>query len=996
MEAPWTKPPKEILDYYAVDPTRGLSKDQVDKHAQLYGRNVLPEDPATPLWELILEQFKDQLVLILLASAVVSFALALLESSEESTWFGAFVEPLVILLILVANAAVGVIQESSAEKAIDALKEYSPDEAKVFRSSQLARIHASELVPGDIISVAVGDKIPADCRLLSVSSSSFRIDQAILTGESTSVHKGVEVVPDLKAVKQDMTNILFSGTTVVNGNAKAIVVFTGQQTAIGDIHKSITSQISEKTPLKRKLDDFGDMLAKVITVICILVWLVNIRHFWDPSHHGAFKGAIYYFKIAVALAVAAIPEGLAAVITACLALGTKKMAQKNAIVRNLPSVETLGCTNVICSDKTGTLTTNQMSVSRFLVIDGNTGAPREYTVEGTTFSPLGSVYTADGKEASAELKSDPIQRLAEISSLCNDAKIVYHQEKDTYSNVGEPTEAALRVLAEKIGCCDAEVTKSLRDLPHSARANAVNEYFERTKPRLLTFEFSRDRKMMSVLVRLNGTGALFVKGAPESVLDQCTSVLVDGKTLPLTPTLKATLLERTVNYGSNGLRTLALAYRDVQDIDSTHYLTDSSKDYARFEQNLTFVSLVGMLDPPRPEVRDAIANCRAAGIRVICITGDNKRTAETICRRIGIFGENEDLTGKSYTGRELDALSHEEQIAAVQRASLFSRTEPGHKSQLVDLLQGLGLVVAMTGDGVNDAPALKKADIGVAMGSGTDVAKLAADMVLADSNFATIEKAVEEGRLIYNNTKQFIRYLISSNIGEVVSIFLTVLLGMPEALIPVQLLWVNLVTDSLPATALGFNPPDHSIMRVPPRDSREPLVGKWLFFRYMVIGIYVGCATVFGYAWWFMFYAGGPQISFYQLTHFHDCLAKFPEIGCSMFTNEMSHRATTMSLSILVTIEMFNAMNSLSENESLLRLPLWKNMYLVAAIALSMSLHVMILYIPFFTTLFAITPLNWIEWKAVLLISAPVLVIDEVLKFISSTIVDPPSKIKLD
>ncbi|KAH9484051.1 Calcium-transporting ATPase sarcoplasmic/endoplasmic reticulum type [Psilocybe cubensis] len=996
MEAPWTKSPKEILDHYGVDPIRGLTTAQAAKHAEMYGKNELPEDPPTPLWELILEQFKDQLVLILLASAVVSFVLALLEDSGDSAWWSAFVEPLVILLILVANAAVGVIQESSAEKAIDALKEYSPDEAKVIRSSQISRIHASELVPGDIISVSVGDKIPADCRLLSVSSSSFRIDQAILTGESTSVHKSIDVVPDEKAVKQDMTNILFSGTSVVNGSAKAIVVFTGEKTAIGDIHKSITSQISEKTPLKRKLDDFGDMLAKVISVICILVWLVNIRHFWDPSHHGALKGAIYYFKIAVALAVAAIPEGLAAVITACLALGTKKMAQKNAIVRNLPSVETLGCTNVICSDKTGTLTTNQMSVSNFLVVDGNTSAPREYTVEGTTFAPFGSVYNASGKDASAELKSDPIQRLAEISSLCNDSKIVYHPEKNTYSNVGEPTEAALRVLAEKIGCRDAEVSKSLKDLSLSDRANAVNEYFERTRPRLMTFEFSRDRKMMSVLVRLNGTGSLFVKGAPESVLERCTSVLVDGKTIPLTAGLKASLLDRTVAYGSNGLRTLALAYRDVVDIDSSHYLSESSKDYARFEQNLTFVSLVGMLDPPRPEVRDAVANCRAAGIRVICITGDNKGTAETICRQIGIFGEDEDLTGKSYTGRELDALSHAEKVKAVQRASLFSRTEPGHKSQLVDILQGLGLVVAMTGDGVNDAPALKKADIGVAMGSGTDVAKLAADMVLADSNFATIEKAVEEGRLIYNNTKQFIRYLISSNIGEVVSIFLTVLLGMPEALIPVQLLWVNLVTDSLPATALGFNPPDHSIMRLPPRDSREPLVGKWLFFRYMVVGIYVGCATVFGYAWWFLFYTGGPQISFYQLTHFHQCSTQFPQIGCDMFTNEMSHTATTMSLSILVTIEMFNAMNSLSENESLLRLPIWKNKYLVAAITLSMALHFMILYVPFFTALFAITPLNWDEWKAVLLISFPVLVIDELLKFISTTIVEPPTKIKLD
>uniref|UniRef100_A0A0W0FU78 Cation-transporting P-type ATPase C-terminal domain-containing protein n=1 Tax=Moniliophthora roreri TaxID=221103 RepID=A0A0W0FU78_MONRR len=566
----------------------------------------------------------------------------------------------------------------------------------------------------------------------------------------------------------------------------------------------------------------------------------------------------------------------------------------------------------------------------------------------------------------------------------------------TTRNVGEPTEAALKVLVEKIGCRDLELSKSLPSLSPAVRASAVNEYFERTITRLLTFDFSRDRKMMSVLVRLNGSGALFAKGAPESVLDRCTSVLVNGKQVPITSQIRNSLLQRTLSYGKDGLRTLALAYVDVKDLDVRHYQSENSQDYARFEKDLTFVSLVGMLDPPRPEVREAVANCKSAGIRVICITGDNKGTAETICRQIGIFGEKEDLTGKSYTGRELDELSHKEKVAAVQRASLFSRTEPGHKQQLVDLLQGLGLVVAMTGDGVNDAPALKKADIGVAMGSGTDVAKLAADMVLADSNFATIEKAVEEGRLIYNNTKQFIRYLISSNIGEVVSIFLTVLLGMPEALIPVQLLWVNLVTDSLPATALGFNPPDHSIMRMPPRNSREPLVGPWLFFRYMVIGTYVGCATVAGYAWWFVFYQGGPQISFHQLTHFHQCSALFPEIGCEMFTNVMAQRATTISLSILVTVEMCNAMNSLSENESLFKLPLWKNPFLVAAIALSMGLHFMILYVPFFSALFAITPLNWDEWKAVLYFSAPVLVIDEVLKLISATFVNPPSKIKVD
>ncbi|KIJ30306.1 hypothetical protein M422DRAFT_268171, partial [Sphaerobolus stellatus SS14] len=347
-------------------------------------------------------------------------------AESEGGWFTAFVEPLVILLILVANATVGVIQETKAEKAIDALREYSPDEAKVLRDGKLSRVHAADIVPGDIISIAVGDKIPADCRLLSVSSSSFRVDQAILTGESVSVHKSIKEVLDTKAVKQDMTNMLFSGTTVVNGTAMAIVVQTGSKTAIGDIHHSISSQISEKTPLKRKLDDFGDMLAKVITVICILVWLVNIRHFADPAHHGLLKGAIYYFKIAVALAVAAIPEGLAAVITACLALGTKKMAQKNAIVRNLPSVETLGCTNVICSDKTGTLTTNQMSVSKFSIVS-DTGALQEYIVDGTTYAPEGDIRSVSTGQVIKAAPAEPLIRLAEISAICNDAKVVYSE-----------------------------------------------------------------------------------------------------------------------------------------------------------------------------------------------------------------------------------------------------------------------------------------------------------------------------------------------------------------------------------------------------------------------------------------------------------------------------------------------------------------------------------------------------------------------------------------
>ncbi|ELU44621.1 sarcoplasmic/endoplasmic reticulum calcium ATPase 2 [Rhizoctonia solani AG-1 IA] len=939
MDDAWGKTSEQVLTHFSVNYHTGLTTGQVLENTKRYGKNELPEEPATPLWELILEQFKDQLVLILLGSAVISFVLALFEDHGDSGLFMAFVEPAVILLILVANAAVGVIQETKAERAIDALKEYSPDEAKVTRDGHVAKIHASDLVPGDIVSIAVGDRIPADCRIIEIHSSSFRIDQAILTGESQSVGKIVD------------------GTTVVNGNATAIVVRTGEQTAIGDIHRSISSQISEKTPLKRKLDDFGDMLAKVITVICILVWIVNVRHFWDPAHHGVLQGAVYYFKIAVALAVAAIPEGLAAVITACLALGTKKMAQKNAIVRNLPSVETLGATNVICSDKTGTLTTNQMSVSRVglihfsffnfsrsclqvLVIDSVSGDPVEYSVEGTTFAPTGSISSLKGNILSSrELQTESMIRLAEVSALCNDAKIVYNEEKDTYTNVGEPTEAALRVLVEKIGCPSAEVTKSFGSLTPRSRSTAVNDYYESQYKRLLTFEFSRDRKMMSVLVKHAsnpGSGAtLFVKGAPESVLERCNYICVGGQLRPLSQSLRSELLGKVSEVGSQGLRTLALAYSDKADGDASHYKLSTTAEYSQFEQGLVFVGLVGMLDPPRPEVRSAIANCRAAGIRVICITGDNKKTAEAICRQIGIFGLDEDLNGKSYTGRELDALSHEDKILAVQRASLFSRTEPGHKSQLVDLLQGLGLVVAMTGDGVNDAPALKKADIGVAMGSGTDVAKLAADMVLADSNFATIETAVEEGRLIYNNTKQFIRYL-----------------SMPEALIPVQLLWVNLVTDSLPATALGFNPPDHTIMRMPPRDVREPLVGKWLFIRYLIIGTYVGFATVFGYAWWFIFYEGDWLCDVYQRN------GQDSDNYKSLYT---CYGRNVQRRQFFVGKRKSTGITSLEE-------PLPCGGHCSKYDASFRNLIHSVLY----------------EWKAVVLISLPVIAIDEILKYIST------------
>lgn len=520
----------------------------------------------------------------------------------------------------------------------------------------------------------------------------------------------------------------------------------------------------------------------------------------------------------------------------------------------------------------------------------------ELQVEGSSYEPIGEVSLSGKPYPFASKKSKTIHELATICSLCNDSRITFDPKTETYQNVGEPTEAALQVLVEKLGSNDAKLNDSITSLKPHERASTINDYFRNTYTRLSTLEFTRERKSMSVIVEEKETKktSLLVKGAPESILERCTKVRVNDRTMQLTPEMRKNINEKMKEYGSSKMALRCIGLAKLESVDMQIMDLKNTSLFATYESGLVFMGLVGMMDPPREEVKESIQKCKTAGIRVIVITGDNKNTAESICRQIGVFEENEDLREKSFTGREFDALTQQEKIKAVKTASLFSRTEPSHKQQLVDLLQSLGEIVAMTGDGVNDAPALKKADIGIAMGTGTDVAKLAADMVLADDNFATIEKAVEEGRSIYDNTKQFIRYLISSNIGEVVSIFLTVLLGLPEALIPVQLLWVNLVTDGLPATALGFNLPDPDIMCRPPRKAKDPLVGKWLFIRYMIVGIYVGAATVFGYAWWYMFYVNGPQISFYQLVSiyidFSPCIVLFihtPFFLCSLTTRNV-------------------------------------------------------------------------------------------------------------
>lgn len=1054
----------KILTDPSLIKAHGLTTEESSQLLAIYGKNEIKEIPPPSWFELIKEQFEDRLVRILVGVAVLSALLEYTSSGSsgalvtESIWHR-FAEPLVISSLLVINASVGVWQSKSAGNSIEALKAMQPSVCTVLRrretendntiaTEEIPEYPSSNLVPGDLIVLKTGDKVPADCRLVRYYQGrrTLAVDETCLTGESVPVEKllGEEGLAPQKSPVQSQSGMVFSGTTVVSGAAVALVVATGESTEFGRIQSGVLEakqdSHDQKTPLAQQLDAFGNQLTGLIGVICAAVWVASIPKMMAKDStifNSPFEGMVYYAKVAVALGVAAIPEGLPAVITLCLSLGTRRMAQRNVIVRNLPSVETLGCVSVICSDKTGTLTTNEMTVTSLVLLKKSRTSPiEEHTVEGVSYSPFGGIEGITEGDGYIRNPSSLISDVAAVAALCNDARIMGndHDDNDSssgrdFERTGEPTEAALCVLAEKLGALQKDERGKEKDnddmeqrKSNSEVASHYVDQWRENHKRMATLEFHRDRKSMSVLANFNGSKSgnnkahnrLLVKGAANMVLDRCTHVKYhDGSVAKISGSLRRELESKITNMATRPLRCLALAVKDESKLQASlrnfeprndndvrkHPLLKDPSKYEDIESGLTLVGLVGIKDPARPEVADSIQKCTDAGIRVIMITGDARDTAVAIAKDVNIFHKDDstdDKPLKAFEGQEFFLKSREEQLEILSKDNIvFCRAQPSDKQALIKMLQhDLGEIPAMTGDGVNDAPALQQAAIGVAMGTGTAVSKEAADMVLADDDFSTIVSAVEEGRTIYANMQAFICFLISCNIGEICAIFFATLLGFPEPLTAMHLLWVNLVTDGPPATALGFNPPSPNSMKEKPRPSNEPIMTKWLLIRYMLTGLYVGIATIGVFAQHYL----KQGISLKELSNWSNCGTAWIPAGASswrMDTNACSHLfrdagrtlPQTLSLTTLVCMEMFKALSAVSMNDSLLKVAPWRNKWLLVGVAGPFLLHLSVLYssalgLPGFGKAFGMVSLTKEHWKTVLFWSTPILLVDEALKAI--------------
>jgi Ca2+-transporting ATPase len=861
----------------------GLSEKEVRRRLEKYGPNIIMGKKKISVFRILMRQFTDFMVIILLASTAISM------------FMGEMIEAFTIMAIVAVNAFLGFIQEYRTEKTLEALKGLAAPSAKVIRGGKHFSIAAQYIVPGDLVLLEAGDRVPADAIL--VDATNLQADESILTGESVPVEKSAQN-EGINGAQSDRKNMVYMGTIITSGRATAFICATGMETEMGKIADMIQAIEDDDTPLQKKLNRLGKYIVLACIVICAIVSLT-----------GVLRGEDIFtmFLAGISLAVAAVPEGLPAIVTVSLALGMQRMLKRHALIRKLPAVETLGCASVICSDKTGTLTENKMTVRKIF-----TGG-KFISVKGTGYSPEGSFHIG-GKKIDP-LKFNTIRTVLEISGLCNNSQLVkvprqrrnilgtikkLFLDEDLWCVNGDPTEGALLVMA--------------------AKAGLTQEVLEKSYSRVDEVPFDPDRKCMSVVsVNQRGETFVFTKGAPDIIIDKCTKVYTSKGIVNLNHSVKTSIININNSMAAEALRVLGVACRK---------LGSSPYNRSELEKDLIFVGLVGMIDPPRKEALEAVQKCRMAGIKPVMITGDHKITATAIAKELNIYIDGE----KVVTGSELERMSEGRLKKVAGNTSVYARVSPRHKLMIVKALKKLGHIVAMTGDGVNDAPAIKEADIGISMGiTGTDVTKEASSMILMDDNFASIVAAVEEGRVIYSNIRKFIRYLLACNIGEVLTMFLGTLAGLPIPLLPIQILWVNLITDGLPAIALGMEPPENDIMMKPPRSSRSNIFSDGLLSLIVLRGILLSAST----------------------------LAVFASI--LYFTRDIP-LARTGAFVTLVLTQLTHVFECKSESKTIFEINIFNNIYLIMAVLCSLTMILLVIYLPFLQPIFKTSTLTLNEW----------------------------------
>ncbi len=908
VQQPWKLEAEAVCEALQVDPSTGLSSEEAKRRLEIFGPNALPEARGPSVWRMLVSQFTEAMVILLLVAAAISWAL------------GDVKEAVAILVIVVLNAALGFSQEYRAERALAALRKLAVPTVKVRRDGHAVVIQATQVVPGDILLLEAGDAVAADARVLR--SISLRVEEAALTGESEPVSKHTDPLPLDNLPVAERRNMVFMGTWVTYGKGEAVVTATGSHTELGKIAHMLRTVEREPTPLQKRLARLGRDLSIAAVGLIVVIFVLGLLRGEDPR---------LLFITAISMAVAAVPEGLPAVVTIALALGAQRMLRRNALIRKLPAVETLGSVTTICSDKTGTLTENRMTV---IALDG---FGKRFDVAQVTQQPPipGPVQVL--QERTSRMDPDFVLMLV-IGALCNDAELLPPKDGEDYRAVGDPTEAALVVAAARFGLLKPEL--------------------ERILPRVAEVPFTSERKRMTTVHRVHQAAleehphlrplweAIFAhvgelppyivlaKGAADILLERSNRIWKDGYVQPMQPEFREEILQENEKLASEGIRVLGLALRGLYEPPVEENLEE------QVEHDLIFAGLVGMQDPLRPEALEAVRTCREAGIQVKMITGDHPITARSIARQLGLVNGG----GRILTGYELETLPKEALQEQVEEVTVFARVSPQHKLNIVEALQNRGHIVAMTGDGVNDAPALKKADIGVAMGiTGTEVAKEAAEMVLLDDNFATIVAAVEEGRIIYDNIRKFIKYTMTSNTGEIWVMLMAPFVGMPLPLTPLQILWINLVTDGLPGLALTVEPGEKDVMKRPPYDPKARIFDRPMVRDMGFIGILMGLISLgVGLAYYFF---GGPR-------------------GQEIWQ--------TMTFTVLTLSQMGNALAIRSQRESLFAQGLWSNPFMLAAVTLTFVLQLAVLFVPFLQRIFHTTALSLSELLVALLLSTVV------------------------